>query len=50
MFAFLELAMLDFSMLAPEFALLFGAADLRALRRPTRLTVRSGKRVDIVVG
>lgn len=47
--AWIELAMIDFSLLAPEFALLFGVADLRALRRPTRLTVRSGNRVEVVI-
>jgi hypothetical protein len=49
MFALVELAMLDFSSLAPEFALLFGAADLGALRRRTRLTVRCGRRTEVVI-
>lgn len=49
MFAMVELAMLDFSTLAPEFALLFGAADVHALRRRLRVTVRMGRRAEVVV-
>lgn len=48
MLAWLELIVLDFSVLAPEFALLVGAVDLNSLRRTLRLTVRTGNRVDLV--
>lgn len=47
MFALIEVALMDGLALAPEFALLAGAADLRRLRPRRRLTIRSGRWVEI---
>ena len=49
MFALIEVALMDGLTLAPEFALLVGAADLKRLRPRRRVTVRSGRQVDTLV-
>ena len=49
MFALIEIVLMDGLTLAPEFALLVGAADIKRLRPRPRLTVRSGRRVETLV-
>ena len=49
MFALIEVVLMDGLTLAPEFALLVGAADLKRLRPRPRLTVRSGRQVATVL-
>lgn len=49
MFALIEVALMDGLTLAPEFALLIGAADFKRLRPRRRVTVRSGRRMETLV-
>ena len=48
MFALIEIILTDVATLAPEFAMMVGAADLKLLRRRRRVTVRTRGSAQII--